>query len=157
MPTTYKELRDRVLVDTVMNTLYHAERLVKVENLGLQEDDAAWNQTIADAVLSGEFFIGTVSADTEEDGMYDGGQSLNRMEGIVLQCFKDPATLNTANELIGGIDQPNLNLGISRIDNGRDPLNGKPYMFVREVQGSSETMWRLLFRREIQGVRGIEL
>ena len=154
MAKTFKELRDDAYRNIFMSTKYFGEQLVKVENLRWREDVAAWDQAVSDAILAGDFFYGTISDDMEVDGAFDDGQSYDRTETIVLQCLKDPAARDKDNNLIGGIDKPNLHLGIVRLEGDRDPL-GIPYMFQREMKGNTETLWRLIFSRDIHAIQGL--
>jgi hypothetical protein len=80
--------------------------------------------------------------------------AFTREEEIYVQCFRDPATKNSKDEVLGGIADPNIHDAILR-DVARDSLQ-IPYLYKHEMDGgSSETLWRLVFRRYLQGTVGV--
>lgn len=162
MPKTYKELRDDAYRDIFVNTKWHGEQVLVIDNLGYQNEHPVdsgtgnnpWEQAIADAVTAQNYVIGSVSEEQEVDGSFE-GQSYDRMEVIVFQCCRDANAMDRDGTTLGGIPEPKLRMGILR-SALKDPLQ-IPYMFVREMEHPSDVLWRLRFERVIAGVRGVEL
>lgn len=153
MPVTFKQIRDHGYRDTFLSTKIHGETVLLIRNLGREEDALAIDTAIAAAVSVGSNLVVTVSEDIEELEPFDGGQTLDRMEAIVIQVCRDPAAVNSDAELLGGIADPNLRDGILR-SVLKDPSQ-RPYFFEREMQHPSDVVWRLKFSRYIAGIRGI--
>ncbi len=152
-----QDIIETVYKDKLVSLDWHGEQCLRVPDLAQKENEAAWQQAISDATLDGDKFVhASVSEENQEPEIFDDGQSLTRVERIIVQCTRDEGARNSQNVLIGGIKDPNLNLGFVRLDSKRDPL-GQPYLFVRIHQNTSSVLWRLTFERKIQGIRGVEV
>lgn len=157
MAKTFQEIRDDAYRDIVISTKFHGEVLVLIPDLGIQEDGAAWQAAIANAIAAGAAnqMTASVSGIVEEDGSFDDDQSLRRVEHIAVQCCRDPTSVDRSGNALGGLAAPDLHLGILRSAT-LDPLQ-IPFMFQREMDGSTDLLWRLHFKRVIEGVRGLQL
>lgn len=153
VPVTFKQIRDIAYRDIVLSELYHAEKVLLIRNLGREEDELGRDTAMAVAKLAASYIVVSISEDTEELEAFDDSQTLDRAESIIVQCFRDPKTVNSDAELLGGLADPNLRDGILR-SVPKDPSQ-RPYYFIREIQHPTDVLWRLKFSRYIAGIRGI--
>lgn len=142
---SFKTLRDKVYRDTMLNTAYHAETVLLIADCGKAQDQAAYDVLKQAAIDANKYMVCSIT-EAEWDPIINDG--LIRSEEIYVQCCKDPAATNSSDVLLGGIDKPNIHLGLLR-SVARDPEQ-RPYLFDYEAKHESETLWRLRFSRKLQ-------
>jgi hypothetical protein len=147
----FKTLRDRAYRDTFLSELIHGEKVLLIRNYGRAEDITAAQALIAAAILAQSYMTVSIS-DVDEDPIVDDG-AFTREEEIIVQCCRDPAAQNSDGQALGGISDPNIHDAILR-DVSRDSLQ-VPYLYKHELKDSSEVLWRLIFRRSLQGIQRV--
>lgn len=147
----FKTLRDNAYRDIFLSELYHAEKVLLVRNYGRAEDITAASALINAAKAANSYITVSIS-DVEEDPLVQ-DEAFTRQEEIYVQCCRDPAATNSKGTFIGGISDPNIHDAILR-SASMDPLQ-VPYLYKHELRDVSAVIWRLVFRRHVQGTQKV--
>lgn len=148
---TFKTLQDKAYKNTLLNTSYFAEQVLLIRNYGRAEDPAAAAALISAAIIAGSYMTVSIS-EAEEDPVIE-DHRFTREEEILVQCSNDPSAVNADSEALGGLADPNIHDAILR-DVSVDPLQ-IPFMYVHESKHRSGVLWRLTFRRHLQGTQQV--
>jgi hypothetical protein len=151
MPSIFQQHVADAYRDIFMSLDYFGEQVLVIKDLGRAEDIDSQNLCVAAAVKANQYIHCSISENEDDPIIGDAG--FDRMDDVVVQCCRDEAAVNSSAVVIGGIASPNIHTGILRSVE-LDPEQ-RPYLFTHEAKNATAVLWRLVFRRRLQGTRGI--